>query len=176
MGNEPPREETEMEFSVIYSFDVRRDQSVEPYNPPKNQRRRLWDLTEGNEQYEFDYLGESYKHGKHRKWCALLTRKQFDEFVSHTGIYPEDVETLGSLGAPGCGFGLAPAISFNGGPDVYGKPIWQNAYVTPLPEVEPNWERFERPLLDAKTIKEHKARRSDQVWDRIKRAILSVYS
>lgn len=165
-----------MQFSVIYSFDVRREQSVEPYNPPKNQRWRLWQLTEGDEQYEFGYLGGSYEKGKHRKWCAWLTRKQFDEFVSHVGVYPENVETMGSLGAPGCGYGISPAISFNGEPDAYGEPIEQNAYVTPIPDVEPRWERFERPMLDEKTILEHKARRADQVWERIKRAILSVYA
>lgn len=165
-----------MQFSVIYSFDVTRDRSVEPYNPPKRQRRKLWDLTEGDEQYDYDDLGERYEKGKHRKWCALLTRKEFDEFIAHTYLIPEACETMGSLGAPGCGFGLSPAISFNGERDAYGEPVYQNAYVTPIPDVVPRWERFERPLLDEKTIEGHKARREAQVWDRIKRAILSVYS
>ena len=35
---------------------------------------------------------------------------------------------MGSLGAPGCGFGLAPAFSFNG--DIEDAIL--NAYVTPL--------------------------------------------
>jgi hypothetical protein len=154
-----------MQFSVIYSFDVRRSESVEPYNPPASQRRKLWTLTEGNKQYDFDYLGEGYEHGKHRKWCALLSREEFDAFVQHVGIYAHDVETCGSIGAPGFGFGCAPAISFHGDSD-WGL-IYQNAYVTPIPEVEPQWDRF--PDDDAR------ADRSERVFQRIKRAVVNVY-
>jgi hypothetical protein len=59
------------------------------------------------------------------------------------------VQTLGSLGAPGCGFGWSPAISFRSDdPDAI-----QSAYVTPLPEVtkqafdERDWERVRRAIL-----------------------------
>ena len=56
-----------------------------------------------------------------------------------------------SLGAPGFGFGWAPAISFNGDdPDAI-----QNACVTPLPETE-------REL-------------GEREWDRVREAVLSVY-
>ena len=39
-----------MLFSVIYDFDCPHEVSVGPYLPPN--RRRLWDLTEGDDQYE----------------------------------------------------------------------------------------------------------------------------
>ena len=59
---------------------------------------------------------------------AILTRDQFDEFLDHTGLFAENVQTMGSIGVPGCGFGWAPAFSFRTDePDAI-----QNAYVTPL--------------------------------------------
>jgi hypothetical protein len=166
-----------MHFSVIYSFDVRRNQSVVPWQPKAHRTR--WNCTEGDEQFEFEYLGDNCKGGKHRKYCAILTRSQFDEFVSDMGLVMEDVETMGSLGAPGCGFGLAPAVSFHrewGGHE--DEPIWCNAYVTPIPDFKPRWERFDLPLLgeEGKAMAdEHRERRSEQIWQRIRDAMLSVY-
>ena len=49
--------------------------------------------------------GRWQNRSKHRKWVALLTRQQFDAFVSKLGLYAESTETMGSLGAPGFGFG-----------------------------------------------------------------------
>jgi hypothetical protein len=106
-----------MQFSVIYSFDVPADLSVNQYKPPKWRR---WDLTECG-------TSENDDGGKHRKYCALLTQEQFDDFVAHCDLYAERCRTMGSLGAPGFGFGWSPAVSFcsdNG--------IYANAYVTPV--------------------------------------------
>jgi hypothetical protein len=59
---------------------------------------------------------------------------------------------MGSIGAPGCGYGWAPAISFNGDdPDAI-----QNAYVTPIPEVEK--DRFD-----------------ERDWEWVRSAVLAVY-
>ena len=64
----------------------------------------------------------------------------------------EDVQTMGSIGAPGFDLGWAPAISFNGDdPDAI-----QSAYVTPIPEVE----------------KDHF---DDWDWERVRGAVLAVY-
>lgn len=116
-----------MQLSIIYSIDCPRDVRIGQFNPPKRQRR-LWQLTEDDSGYEYSYLEGSWSKGKHRKWVALLTRDQFQEFVDHTGLFAEDVQTMGSLGAPGCGFGLVPAFSFRtDDPDAI-----QSAYVTPL--------------------------------------------
>lgn len=116
-----------MQLSVIYSIDTPRDVSIAQFNPPKSQKR-VWQLTENDSGYEFGYLEGRWTKGKHRKWCALLTREQFDDFIDHTNLFAEDVATMGSLGAPGCGFGWAPAFSFRiDDPDCIA-----NAYVTPL--------------------------------------------
>lgn len=139
-----------MRFSVIYSADVPEGVDVMDYAPP--QMEDLWDETEDDDQYEFSYLEGRWSEGHHRKWCALLDREQFEEFIEHCGLFAEDVQTLGSLGAPGFGFGWAPAISFRSDdPDAI-----QSAYVTPIPEVE-------------------KDSFSDRDWDRVRGAVLAVY-
>jgi hypothetical protein len=116
-----------MEFSIIYSVDCPRDVSVTRFNPPKNQKRH-WQLTEDDSQYDYGYLEGRWSKGKHRKWCAILDREQFEDFLNWTGLMAEDVQTMGSLGAPGCGFGWSPAFSFRSDAD----DAIQNAYVTPL--------------------------------------------
>ena len=133
-----------MRFSVIYSFDCPGDFSVKRYYPSQ---RKLWTMTERSDTPS-DAEIESMP--KHRKLCAILTRKQFDRFLSDTGLFAEDIETMGSIGAPGFGVGWAPAISFRSDDcDAY-----QNAYVTPLPETsrggdytERDWERIRSAVI-----------------------------
>jgi len=145
-----------MRFSVIFSVDIPADTSIRPFVP----KGRAWSRTEGDEQYDFGYLSGCWAKGKHRKFCALLTRKQFDQFVSQMSLYPEDCETMGSLGAPGCGFGFAPAISFDGNrPDAL-----LNAYVTPLPDGEPKHPKHWQNEAT-----------QERNWQRIRRAVLKVY-
>jgi hypothetical protein len=151
-----------MLFSVIYSVDVPSDTSIRRFNPPAQQLRRLWQLTEGDGQYDYDYLEGCWTKGKHRKWCALLTRKQFDEFVQHCGLAAEDVQTLGSLGAPGFGYGLSPAISFIGdSPNAI-----QSAYVTPIPRC--------KTLKDFET-KSPKRPYGEVDWERVRRVVIAAY-
>ena len=116
-----------MHFSVIYDVDCPADTDVLDYAPPHVDT--LWDETEDDSQYDFSYLEGQWDGGHHRKWCALLTKKQFDKFVEHCGLFAESTETLGSLGAPGLGYGLSPAISFNSS----NSDAFVNAYVTPIP-------------------------------------------
>jgi hypothetical protein len=139
-----------MQFSIIYSVDVPEDENIDLYAPPSVDE--LWDQTEDDEQYEYDYLEGCWTNGSHRKWAAILNREQFDEFIERCGLQAEDTETMGSLGAPGIGFGWAPAISFTSqDPDAI-----QNAYVTPLPEVEK--DSFDQ-----------------DDWERLKSAVVAVY-
>jgi len=138
-----------MLFSVIYSVDCPSDEDVNGFAPPEMD---LWEQTEGDEQYELDYLEGCWENGHHRKWVALLNREQFDGFVEHCGLTAEGVETMGSLGAPGFGIGWAPAISFDG----HDSNALQNAYVTPIPEVE-------RDQCD------------ERDWHRVRGAVLAVY-
>ena len=140
-----------MLFSVIYSADCPRCESIAQFRPPHV--RKLWDLTEGDDQYEFSYLEGDWERGKHRKWCALLTKDQFNQFVESLGLVAEDVRTMGSIGAPGFGFGCAPAISFNDSGDVRAV---LNAYVTPIPETnKQDW--------------------TEQDWERVRTAVINVY-
>jgi hypothetical protein len=139
-----------MQFSVIYSVDIPRGERISHYAPPHV--RKLWDKTEGDEQYEYSYLEGEWAKGRHRKWCAVLDKEQFEEFIDHCGLFAESTETMGSLGAPGFGYGWSPAISFRSDDcDAI-----QSAYVTPLPE----------------TRKEHGDERD---WKRIREAVLSLY-
>ena len=138
-----------MQFSVIYSVDCPEDEDISRHAPPDLD---LWDETEGDGQYEYSYLEGRWENGTHRKWCAILEREQFDNFVDHCGLFAESVQTMGSIGAPGFGYGWAPAISFNGHHD----DCFANAYVTPLPESK-------RESGD------------ERDWKRVRRAVLSVY-
>jgi hypothetical protein len=144
-----------MLFSVIYDFDCPREVSVRHYLPPN---RHLWQQTEGDESRNYDYLEGRCEKCKHRKLCAVLTKEQFREFVDHVGLYAEETETMGSLGAPGFGFGWAPAISFRGDDE----DAIQSADVTPLPtrndtgapirangNTERDWSRIRNAVIAA---------------------------
>ena len=140
-----------MKFSVIYSVDVPEDVDVMDFAPP--QVDSLWTKTEGDSEYEYGYLEGCWTEGMHRKWCAILTREQFDEFVEQCGLRAENCETMGSIGAPGFGYGWAPAISFTGDHE----DAIQSAYITPLIETK-------RESCD------------ERDWERVRSAVISVYA
>ena len=141
-----------MRFYVIYSFDILRELSVQSLKPPFIKR---WTLTEQDDQYDYDYLGKEYENGKHRKYVAELSKKQFKQFIEEQSLYCDEVETMGSLTE----FGLLPAISYRSDDDDH-YIINQSAYVTPLPEHcikgkhleksqnEKNWKRIKQALLN----------------------------
>lgn len=92
---------------------------------------------------EYGYLKGCWENGTHRKWCVILDRQQFDEFVEHRCLSTESTETMGSLGAPGFGW-VPPAIRFIS----HDSDAMQGAYVTPIPEAkreacgDRDWDRF----------------------------------
>ena len=138
-----------MQFSIIYSADVPEYTDVMDHAPP--QVHELWNETEDGPS-EYAYLEGDWENGTHKKWCAILSREQFDEFVDHCGLFAERTPTGGSLGAPGFGFGWAPAISFNSDdPDAI-----KSAYVTPVPQVT-------------------RTEFNDNDWERVFGAVVSVY-
>src|SRR5277367_5124391 len=92
-----------MLFSVIYSVDAPEHENIDAFAPP--QVEDLWEQTEGDEECE------AWEHGQHRKWGAVLDRDQFDKFVSACSLYADRTPTMGSIGAPGCGYGWATAPS-----------------------------------------------------------------
>lgn len=137
-----------MLFSIIYSADVPEDEDITRFAPPQLE---LWDETEEGPT-EYAYLEGEWENGSHRKWCGILTRDQFDEFVEQCGLTAESTPTMGSIGAPGFGVAWAPAISFsNDHPDCIA-----NAFVTPIPEVE-------------------RTEFNDGDWERVRDAVVSVY-
>lgn len=137
--------------SAIYSVDCPDDEEMLDFAPPK--ARSFGTRPRGDEQYEYSYLEGRWENGSHRKWCAVLTRDQFDEFVERCRLTAESTPTMGSIGAPGCGFGWQPAVSFRSDhPDAV-----QSAYVTPLPETR-------------------KQAGDEGDWERVRSAVLAVYS
>lgn len=143
-----------MRFSVIYSVDVPANESIVRYFPPNHKKK--WDCTERDSEYQYGYLEDKWEKGKHRKFCAILDRKEFESFIAQCELFAERVETMGSIGAPGFGFGHAPAISFC---DLGDRPAIRNAYVTPIPK---RMEVREKPC-------------DEKAWKRIRNAILSLY-
>jgi hypothetical protein len=138
-----------MQFSVIYSVDVPNDTNVLAYAPPCVDE--LWDETEDDSEFGYEYLEGCWEGGHHRKWTAILDREQFDDFVHACDLSAESTETMGSIGAPGFGYGWSPAISFTSD-DL---DAIQSAYVTPMPETHKEGDEHD--------------------WDRVKGAVLAVY-
>ena len=138
-----------MQFSVIYTVDAIPG-GIKDWMIPKGEEwieteRNMFDPTdEDYDEYDYDHV----------KVCALLSKAQFVEFVKQMDLEFEDCHTMGMIGAPGFGLGWAPAHSLNGNyPDPYdGQDAWSNAYVCPIPSVNPegmsdeqierNWERI----------------------------------
>lgn len=146
-----------MLFSVIYDFDCHMDRSVKTLLPPN---RKLWQMTERSDGQPSEYCSDLWDGKvKHRKLCAILSREQFKDFVHHIGLFAEDVETMGSLGAPGFGYGCAPAISFRA--DEYDAIVL--AYVTPFPNWEPSHRREDKDW-------------QERCWNRIRCAVITTFS
>lgn len=74
-------------YYIIYSADVPPEsrEMIEELDPNRIERHTaeprmhagLWTRTEGDEQYDFDYLGEEYEGGAHGKWVAELNHEEF---------------------------------------------------------------------------------------------------
>ncbi len=120
---------TKFRFSVIYSIDVpsrpARDEDLESLTPP-DYGKRGWECTERGPS-ECNY-GKGWRPGRHRKHVNVLTFEQFCDFIEYVGLFVEKCQTLGSLGAPGCG-GLSPAVPFQS--DAIAS--IQRCFVTPIP-------------------------------------------
>ncbi len=168
-----------VQFSIIYSVDIPSGINMRPFVPPHC--KRLWDETEGDSGYDYSYLEGRWERGHHRKWVAILDQAQFDEFVRQVGLVAEDVQTMGSLGAPGFGFGWAPAICIRSDdPDAI-----QSAYVTPVgskAEIVEFLRQHEvavpAVLLDGDGQKYFwdEAVDREAPWDAVRQAVIAAYS
>jgi len=148
-----------MKFGVVYSVDVPEDEDIDWHLPPVNERNELWLTTEGDECYDYDYLGGIWSKGEHRKMLAVLTKGEFERFLADEELFAEDVRTGGSLGVPWANpwYGLAPAVSFTS--DACG--AIKNAYVTPLPGIAGHDN--EKPY-------------TERDWERVRAAVIAAYS
>lgn len=136
-------------FSIIYTADWNPDHfSVKRFTPPNV---KAWDMTEREDREE---INDTISGWSHRKWCNLLSEKQFQRFVDRCGLFADDIETMGSIGAPGFGFGWCPAIAFRDSD--YGE-YFLSAYVTPLIKLE-NGEEI-----------------TEEMWKEIREDILGKY-
>ena len=130
-------------YSIIYSIDA-----LEEYlylGIPKDLEN--WTETENGQS---DFIDE----WSHKKFLSILTPEEFNKFIEDQGLYAEDVETLGSLGAPGYGYGWSPTISFIS----YDEDIIKNAYVT--------------PNITEKEARKHKCK---DLWNKIFKQVLEEY-
>jgi len=142
-----------MRFFLILSVDVPRDVPINKWAPSRRLKRKL-QLTEGDDCYEYSYLGDCWAKGKHRKWVGELNKEDFDEVVTDLGLYASPVDTMGSLTPDG----LLPAIAFEVG-EAYDAII--SMYVTPFPEVTPgNWRSDESRY---------------NAWERVKSAVVATW-
>lgn len=165
-----------MQFSIIYTCDVPKNTHL--VAPPPSQSH-LWTCTERSggpdgEQMEWGFEKDSeWAKGRHRKYCSILNEEQFREFLDHCGLFAEDVETMGSIGAPGFGFGWAPAISFRGDYEE----LFNGAYVTPMPEEEldPDSDTLVFPGMED-ILQDRLETRSRNMWDETKEELLAEYA
>ena len=95
----------EIDFYVIFAFNTyRKEESVNEYYPRANIRRKM-QITE--DQPEF--ISDEVKIWKHRKLCGVLNFEEIENFMWDTGLFYEDVETMGSITE----IGWLPSFSFN---------------------------------------------------------------
>lgn len=153
-------------FGIIYTVDCHGTRNLRQFEPTS---RRAWRITEYAPDGTYDeYWGRDYKH---RKYVAVLTRDQFEEFVDDACLVASTVQTLGSLGAPtpggGCSLGILPAVSFDYRSDEYEL----NAYVTPYVV------RASREKRESQEWEPVRAEgMNDRDWDRLRDGILALYS
>jgi hypothetical protein len=142
-----------MRFYVIAMVDMTREYHLTHRRP----RGRAWQITEGDEQAEYGYLGPEWRNHKHRKYVAeAATRAQLEQCIDALDLWPEETETMGSL----TGIGWLPAIAFSGEQQYEeGQNVITSAYVTPL--LEPV-----RPRVNGETERD---------WERVRRAMLRKY-
>lgn len=137
----------ELKYYVILSVDCTWKYSITSYLPRRSVRK-VMDITEWNDQGDYDYLeGDWSISPKHRKLVGLLTQRQFDNLVDDCQLAIEDVETDGSITV----MGWLPALSFESETSWYYDGSIVNAYVTPVIEDETlgddDWQAIREMML-----------------------------
>jgi len=126
-----------MNWSIIYSVDVRSDQDGENFIPTSEE----WIVTEEDDEYDETYY--EGLPGHHRKLAAFISDEDFRDFLDDI-LYPVFVEnTMGMLGGmtpEGMGLGLMPAWSLSTELYSWNDPLYQNAYVCPFAENDEEYD------------------------------------
>lgn len=138
-----------MRFSVVYSVDVPRSESLRRY---LSGRLRSWAQTEGDESYELQHLGGDWRNGKHRKFVTVLDKREFADFLRRNALFATEVQTSGVVGSSGFGWRWVPAAVFRRASD--DRPVYASAVVTPIPTktrlfgwTHRDWTRIHRVLI-----------------------------
>lgn len=156
---------TKIQYSVIYTADIycwngelalpgkTRPISIRRYLPRGAYAKKMVRTEDSGDGWD-----ESDSVAAHGKWCGVLTYAEFKELLRDSSMDVEEVETMGSLGAPGFDFGCVPAVCFRAPSDEYLGPDWSDdvmAYVT--------------PLITNEQVKEWGLHEGDDVWDFIQK-------
>lgn len=146
-----------MRFGVVYEFDCLRREPVSLLQPRAKLLRKMT-MVEGDKDRQYDYLGEEWETSRHRKYGAVFTKDEFEQFIIDLDLKAQEVRTMGTLGAPGSAnwYGCSPAICFE---DEGGS--YSSAYVTPYPDIH-----LKHEPTDAKM---------ERWWEMIRKAVLSRY-
>ena len=108
----------DIQYYVIFQFNTyRKEESVQEYYPRDSLRKKM-QITE--DQPEF--ISDEVRIWKHRKLCGVLNFRELENFLWDTGLFYEEVETLGSLTE----LGWLPAFAFSD------EEVDSKAYVSPL--------------------------------------------
>jgi hypothetical protein len=153
-------------FGIIYTVDCSSTVGLRQFQPTSQSE---WQITERESDGTYsEFLGDRYRH---RKYVAMLDRKQFQQFIDHLGLYASTVETMGSLGAPipngGISLGLVPAVSFGAYCDDYEL----NAYVTPYVVRHSHGDPKEGEWLPVRA-----QGMQERDWERIRDAMLTLWT
>lgn len=156
-----------MRFYVIYWFDVPNyiapedkteelvwaHSHVTPYTPPKSFHMQLTERDDKSDEYA--HVMEAYETCKHRKYVGFLSKEQLRKLCWDMNLWPEDVETMGSITE----YGWLPALSFE--IDITDhESVMGGAYVTPIPQ-KPNGDDFKDM--------------NDRAWERVRKAVIAYY-
>lgn len=97
-----------MKFSVVYSVDTVWKESISKFYPIN---AKNWEKTEGNLDRLFEYKGDAWKKGKHRKFRRVLEFDQFFNFLYKLGVEYEGVGAV--IEALRFEDKVVPAVVFN---------------------------------------------------------------
>lgn len=152
-----------MLFSIIFTRDCAMSEPVLPSSWETKEWFKNMDETEAFDGEPDEWCGDLWgEESRHRKWCGILNKQEFENFLCDTSLVAEAVQCMGSIGAPGCGIGIAPCISFHMIDGGYQEPnCIHHASVTPLPATQ-----------DGKPIKSEWAERD---WERVRTAVIKRY-